>query len=109
MTDWKARLKALGPCSEAYRWAIKHKTLREAWRMCEHWDWMEWLLAECEPDNKVLDEVLDSIRETRTSPWLIWDEVWTSDELSLQDAYICLDFMPDPPELPEITLTGRET
>ena len=33
MTDWKAKLKALGPCPEAYKWAIKHKTFREAWRM----------------------------------------------------------------------------
>ena len=46
MADWKAKLKALGPCAEAYRWACRYKTFREAWRMCERGDWMWWLMSQ---------------------------------------------------------------
>ena len=100
--DWKARLKALDPCPEAYKWAVKHKTLREAWRMCERGDWMEWLMEPCEPDNKVIDEVLEAVRETHTNSWGTYDGCPPAAELYLQDAYIILDFMPEQPELPEL-------
>ncbi len=96
MTDWKAKLKALGPCLEAYRWAIRHKTLREAWRMCERGDWMDWLLHAC----GVVVTCDPPIFGTTIAPW----EGYKDDlrEFELQDAYIILDFMPDPPRLPEI-------
>ena len=59
MTDWKAKLKALGPCPQAYRWAIKHKTLREAWIMCEKFEWMDWLIGKCQDW-----EVVRAVQET---------------------------------------------
>lgn len=93
--DWRARLKALDPCPEAYQWAVKHRTLREAWRMCEDFDWMRWLLLEC-GDNYAYD-VVDAIDETTGDPW---ESPSSYSEVALQDAYICLDFMPDPPTLP---------
>ena len=94
--DWKARLKALDPCPKAYRWAVKHKTLRQAWRMCEDYEWMEWLLRECD-----WDEVVDAVEETMQWEWEDYP-AFSFREETLQDAYICLDFMPDPPELPEL-------
>ena len=102
MADWKAKLKALGPCPEAYRWAIKHKTLREAWRMCERGDWMEWLLIVCTNHNATYDAMYETrlaVKETRKPPWRYWSMF---SEYDLQDACIYLDFMPDPPRLPEI-------
>ena len=96
MTDWKAKLKALDPCPEAYRWAIKHKTLREAWRMCERGDWMRWLEATCSPreDYDMADALSTAIH------WGVI-AVGSNNDL-LCDAYIVLDFMPNPPRLPEI-------
>jgi hypothetical protein len=94
MTDWKAKLKALHPCPEAYRWAIKHKTLREAWRMCEKRSWMTWLIEQCEGVD-VMSAVYDVLYG--------FDSAIPYDEGSLQDTYTILDFMPDPPRLPEIT------
>ena len=91
VTDWKARLKALRPCPEAYRWAIKHKTLREAWRMCEERAWMAWLLKAC-GDTTPIYGILELFPASESN--------WKQE--SLQDAYIILDFMPDPPRLPEI-------
>ena len=101
MTDWKAKLKALGPCPEAYRWAIKHKTLREAWRMCERTDWMRWMVTQCEGGwgckmYLTLLRVGDLARprgDTRPNAY---------EEYDLQNTYMYLDFMPDPPRLPEI-------
>ena len=95
MTDWKAKLKALGPCPEAYEWAIKHKTLREAWRMCERGDWMNWLLYLCERD--VWRAILAANLE-----WGGYHPQASYQENTLCDAYIILDFMPSPPRLPEI-------
>ena len=94
MTDWKAKLKALSPCPEAYRWAIKHKTLREAWRMCERGDWMEWLLYWCN-EREVWRATIEA-----TTWGLIFDVPPLGDVLC--NAYIILDFMPNPPRLPEI-------
>ncbi len=103
MTDWKAKLKALDPCPEAYRWAIEHKTLREAWRMCEVFAWMQWLAIQCgDPSER---DAIQAVNQTTGGQWKD-DEVTLDtpcDELELQDAYICLDFMPNPPRLPEIT------
>ena len=96
MNDWKAKLKALGPCPEAYRWAVKHKTLREAWRKCERGDWMDWLLYRC----GVVTLVDPQVFGTSYMPWE--DPESGLEEVELQDAYIILDFMPDPPKLPEI-------
>ncbi|KKK81001.1 hypothetical protein LCGC14_2817840 [marine sediment metagenome] len=91
MTDWKAKLKALDPCPEAYRWAIKHKTLREAWRMCLERAWMTWLLSAC-GDTIPIYDILELFPG--------WGSNWTQE--SLQDTYIILNFMPNPPRLPEI-------
>ena len=93
MTDWKVRLKALGPCPEAYRWACQFKTLRQAWRRCERGDWMQWLLYWCDRDMRgAVSEV--------TSWGLVSYTPAREDRLCT--AYIILDFMPDPPKLPEI-------
>ena len=97
MNTWKEKLKAMDPCPKAYKWAVKHKTLREAWRMCERSDWMWWLIDEIDRDesdemNKILGEVMD---------WGDMDSHWR--EELLVEAYIILYFMPDPPRLPEIT------
>ena len=94
MTDWKAKLKALGPCPEAYRWAIQFKTLREAWRMCERGDWMVWLIGQCGTH-----DMYCAIEEVTCWGFLSGTPV-NGDNLC--DAYICLDFMPNPPRLPEI-------
>ncbi len=98
MTDWKAKLKALGPCPEAYRWAIKHKTLQEAWRMCEHGSWIDWLLYRCD----AIDVSDPAVFGTFRIPWEVYPNSDSFVELELQDAYIMLDFMPNPPRLPEI-------
>ncbi len=94
MTDWKAKLKALHPCPEAYRWAIKHKTLKEAWRICERGDWMDWLLHVCGATTTDDPDIFG----TTGPPW----EVGHIREFELQDAYIILDFMPAPPTLPDV-------
>ena len=88
---WKEKLKALGPCPEAYKWACQYSTLRQAWRACERGDWMEWLLYGCDEEDTVR-AVLETFHWT--------DMFHPISELQLQDAYIILDFMPDPPELP---------
>ena len=93
MSDWKAKLKALGPCPEAYRWANKHKTFREAWRMCENGEWMSWLLSMCDEN------------EALAASWQVLQWCGGGDcfrEEPLRIACIILDFMPDPPRLPEI-------
>ena len=66
--------------------------------MCENYGWMEWLLRECD-----WDEVVDAVEETMQHPWEDISSIpkFSFREETLQDAYICLDFMPDPPELPE--------
>ena len=93
MTDWKAKLWALRPCYEAYRWAIKHKTFRQAWRRCENGDWMSWVLSMCDED-----EV-----EASASEVMGWCGGGDSlSEESLRIAYVILAYMPDPPRLPEI-------
>ena len=94
MADWKAKLKALHPCPEAYRWAIKHRTLRQAWLRCELGEWMTWLLLECD-----YGEVADAAWEVRD--WGRRDDLSCIDE-NLVEAYIILDFMPDPPTLPDV-------
>ena len=99
MTDWKAKLKALGPCPEAYRWAIKHKTLREAWRMCERSDWMYWLWDVCGDRKCDLGGILDAVLRWGEND--LW-ELYFSDDACLFETYIILDFMPDSPRLPEI-------
>ena len=98
MNNWKARLRALNPCPEAYEWAIKHKTLREAWRRCERGDWMYWLWEKCGGRKYALGAILDEV--------LRWgeDDLWNislNTDTNPFEAYIILDFMPDPPELPE--------
>ena len=95
MNDWKAKLKALHPCPEAYRWAVKHKTLREAWRMCEEITWMWWLLEVT--DYSYLREMDDTLNEVA-----MWGDLDDFHETSLREACVLLDFMPDPPTLPEI-------
>ena len=96
MTDWKARLKALGPCPEAYRWAIKHKTFRPAGRSCEDGNWMWWLIDQKDPNGSwEMDDLLIEVGN--------WgDREDDVSEASLREASIILDFMPDPPCLPEI-------
>ena len=94
--DWKARLKGLEPCPDAYEWACQFKTFRQAWRMCERGDWMLWLIDEI--DREAADE-METI--------LIEIAFWSDNEDGfreglLREAYIILDFMPDPPELPEV-------
>ena len=96
MTSWKEKLKALHPCLEAYRWAIKHKTLREAWRMCERRDWMIWLFDACTRTNFYRGSLYNCVGV----PGRI--DNTPTDEQRLQDAYIILDFMPDPPTLPDV-------
>ena len=95
--DWKARLKALSPCPEAYKWAVKHKTLRQAWRMCEDGDWMYWLWYRCRGNSPImhLGPILDQV-----SGW--GEGVNYRAGAELFEAYIILDFMPDPPELPKL-------
>ena len=89
---WKEKLKALHPCPEAYRWACQYKTFRQAWRACEDGGWMWWLVSECNPGaGGEMDDVLCEI-----DGWGVLD--WR--EEMLQEAYIILDFMPDPPVLP---------
>lgn len=99
MTDWKAKLKALGPCPEAYRWAIKYKTLREAWRMCERSHWMYWLWERCGDREVDLGGILDEVLEWGKNGLLTLS---FTENAELFEAYIILDFMPDPPRLPEI-------
>ena len=101
MPDWKAKLKALEPCPEAYRWACQFKTLREAWRMCEWSDWMYWLWEVCGDPKQHLGGILDEV--------LLWgeddDSYWNLrliEGAQLFETYVILDFMPDPPRLPEI-------
>ncbi len=95
-SDWKAKLKALDPCPEAYRWAIRHKTLKEAWRMCERGDWMDWLLWACDVTTEGDPQVFGAIGAS-------WEGgIIPGPEFALQDAYIILDFMPDPPTLPDV-------
>ena len=97
MTDWKARLKALRPCPEAYGWAIEHKTLREAWRMCERADWMRWMVWNCEREQMQSDTYQMMLAIGRLGNTVL-DREW-----DLCTTYMFLDFMPDPPRLPEIT------
>ncbi len=94
MSDWKAKLKAIGPCPEAYRWACRFRTFREAWRMCEDGEWMAWLIDKCETG-----DMLCAIEEVVTWGHLV-ETTFRDDNLC--DAYCILDFMPDPPRLPEI-------
>ena len=101
MSDWKAKLKALGPCPEAYRWAIQHKTLREAWRMCERGDWMDWLLRRCGVRSRDDPDIFGTTGPPWEGPGSI-SNLHFVEEVELQDAYIILDFMPDPPRLPEV-------
>ncbi len=109
MTDWKARLKALGPCPEAYRWAIKHKTLREAWRMCERADWMRWMVWNCEREQMQSDTYQMMLAIGRLGNTVLSNLApscfarFADREWDLCTAYMFLDFMPDPPRLPEIT------
>jgi hypothetical protein len=98
MTDWKAKLKALGPCPEAYRWACQFKTLWEAWRMCERGDWMWWLLDKT--DYRTAAEISCVLDEVEM--WCELDTYGSYAQVSLREAYIILDFMPDPPKLPEV-------
>ena len=91
---WKEKLRALEPCPEAYRWACQYTTLRQAWRACERGEWMRWLLVSC--GGLFNDEIYDCVALTEREPW----RGMASGENSLQNAYIILDFMPDPPELP---------
>ena len=90
---WKAKLKALGPCPEAYKWACQYNTLRQAWRACERGDWMRWLLVELGNYQEELNATVEVYCE-----WIELD--YDTREEDLVDAYIILDFMPDPPELP---------
>ncbi len=88
---WKQKLKALDPCPEAYRWACRYTTLRQAWRACERGDWMGWLAREC------------GELECMNATWIVMDDWGFLDntrEWNLVRAYIILDFMPDPPVLP---------
>ena len=41
---WKASLKALDPCHEAYVWAIAQKDPQSGWDICEEVEWMIWLI-----------------------------------------------------------------
>lgn len=92
---WQEKLLALGPCPEPYRWAIKHKTLRQAWRMCERSDWMLWLIDEV--DESARDKMADILDEVM---WNWGEEDSINTNVNLVEAYIILDFMPDPPKLP---------
>ena len=89
---WKQKLKALGPCPEAYKWACQYTTFRQAWRACEMYEWMYWLLCNANED---------SVAEALTVA-VLWgfDPDAPAHEDSLCDAYCVLDFMPDPPVLP---------
>lgn len=89
MTDWKNQLKALHPCPEAYRWACQYTTLRQAWRACERRDWMAWLVRMSGGNDHDLYAAID----------IGYDKGCPSEEELLQDAYIILDFMPNPPVL----------
>ena len=93
MTNWKAKLKALGPCPEAYKWACQYNTLRQAWRACEDADDMLWLLEECDYD--ATREIYNVLSEVRA-----WGGRDPFEEEVLRDAYMILDFMPEPPTLP---------
>jgi hypothetical protein len=42
-------LKALSPCADAYKFAVKCKTVRKAWDTCPRADWLLWLLARVQP------------------------------------------------------------
>jgi len=42
---WHKTLSALKPCEDGYRWALTHKTFREAWATCERGDWILWYMG----------------------------------------------------------------
>ena len=92
---WKQKLKALDPCPEAYKWACQYNTLRQAWRACEERAWMTWLWDACQVGTS---EPYRCLYRALDIKGLTTDVSYA--ERSLQDAYIILDFMPDPPELP---------
>ncbi len=47
-------LKKLDACPEAIPWIAQFNTLQQAWNVCEHGDWMLWLLGKQsgEPESK---------------------------------------------------------
>ncbi len=97
---WKQKLKALEPCPEAYRWACQFRTLRQAWRACEDGNWMCWLLEKCNEHD--MGGACNQTVKWGNGACNCRDHAvngfWKS--FRLADAYIILDFMPDPPELP---------
>jgi hypothetical protein len=48
------RIENLRACSEAIRWMRTQKNSTEAWKNCEHGDWMLWLAKKLNVDDKKL-------------------------------------------------------
>ncbi len=95
---WKEKLKALRPCPEAYKWACQYSTLRQAWRACERGDWMGWLMGVCEVDEYTIEATWVAFEWCGQDPYYVGPKY--IGQHRLVRAYIILDFMPDPPELP---------
>ncbi len=66
MTHWSDKLKDLGACESAYRWASSQPSLKIAWKECERADWMLWLIGRLSgepesPKRKLLIKCLNKI------------------------------------------------
>ena len=40
---WSRKLKAIGACKDAVKWAKEQPSFAQAWQTCERGDWMLWL------------------------------------------------------------------
>lgn len=53
-----------GACEDGYEFAIKYKTLRDAWDNCERGDWMAWYAERAGVDKRILTLVAGLCAET---------------------------------------------
>ena len=51
-----AQLKSIGACEKSIEWAEKFDSGEEAWKACDRYDWIEWVVDRLELRNAARDE-----------------------------------------------------
>ena len=71
-----AQLKSIGACEKSIEWAEKFDSGEEAWKACDRYDWIEWVVDRLELRNAAYDEARRVCDAACDEAWRVYEAAY---------------------------------